>query len=319
MVTLDDRDTATLWRLRRGDADVGTLAETVRCDPSPLQDRLAELADNGLVAAVDGGYRITSDGERVLAASGTGADDDRIDTSPDVEQRIESFALRADREAAVRSAFAVLHYWGDATRGEIIDAVYSEDPAGYETRDEWWGEGVRANEASAGSEDDQRESSGVREYLADLPTVDPPDSPDAPGATWRYEGTPTVAELTDDGRVLLERAVTPFSARFAVERLDLSDDERAAVRAAVDWLVREGESDAEGIADAVFGNYPAGHDSPEKWWASCVEPAFEAIPGVQRADSEEERWRYRQRSIGRTSTDPGAGLPDESLASDEDP
>ncbi|WP_226022022.1 hypothetical protein [Halomicrobium salinisoli] len=300
MVTLDDRDTATLWRLRRGDADVATLAETVRCDPESLRDRLSELADNGLVAAVDGGYRITSDGERVLAASGTGADDDRIDTPPDVEQRIESFDLRADREAAVRSAFAVLHYWGDATRGEIVDAVYSEDPAGYETRDEWWGEGIRG-------------------CLSDLPTVDAPDSPDAPGALWRYGGTPTVAELTDDGRVLLERAVTPFSVRFAVERLDLSDDERAAVRAAVDWLVREGEGDAEEIADAVYSEYSGGYDSPEEWWASCVEPAFEAIPGVKRADGDGERWRYRQRSTGRTSTDPGAGLSDESLASDEEP
>ncbi len=298
MVTLDDRDTATLWRLRRGDADVATLAETVQCDPSYLRDRLPELADNGLVAAVDGGYRITSDGERVLAASGQGTEDDRIDTPPDVERRIESFDLRADREAAVRTAFAVLHYWGDATRGEIVDAVYSEDPAGYETRDEWWAE-------------------GVRDRLSDLPTVDPPDSPDAPGATWRYEGAPTVAELTDDGRVLLEWAVTPFSARFAVERLDLSDEEQAAVRAAVDWLVREGEGDADGIVDAVYSEYPAGYDSPEEWWTECVEPAFEAIPGVQRASGDAERWRYRQRSTGRMSTEPGTDLPDESLAREE--
>lgn len=176
-ITLDEQDEAVLERLRQGDADVEALAESVNADVEYLDDRLPELADNGLVERVDDAYALTDDGARALEATPIGAKDDRIDTPPAVEERIEAFDLRPDREDALRNAFSFLHYWGEASGTEVIDGVYSENPAGFESEREWWTE-------------------CVRDRLAELPTIEAPGSTDG---LWRYEGTPVVEERTDDG------------------------------------------------------------------------------------------------------------------------
>jgi hypothetical protein len=294
-ITLDDRDEAVLERLRKGDTDVETLAESVNADADCLWDRLPELADNGLVERADDAYALTEDGARAVEATPIGAKDDRIDTPPEVEERIEAFDLRPDREEALRNAFSFLHYWGETSGAEVIDGVYSENPAGFESEREWWTE-------------------LVRDRLAELPCVEPPASNHEP---WRYAGTPGVEHRTDDGRVAppgdeFERT----SVRFALERLDLAGDERRAVRRAFDRLLSEGEVTTDELEEA-YSDRPAGYDSVSEWWSDCIRPAFESLPGVESGNADGKRWRYRSADEGPMSSEPGAELPDGPLGPDE--
>ncbi|RDI69787.1 helix-turn-helix domain-containing protein [Halopelagius longus] len=296
-ITLDERDRAVLERLREGEADVESVAESVSASAAHLRERLPELADNGLVERTgDDRYAVTSNGERVVEASPAGTKDNRIDTPPDVEGEIASFDLPPDREEAVRNAFAFLHYWGAASESEIIDDVYSEDPAGFESREEW--------------------AEFVREHLARLPSVEPPSGDEE---QWRFTGTAIVEEPTDDGRnVLGSEDASDSSAKFALERLEMDEDERSAVRAAFGLLVTENEADADGIRDRVYPDHSAGYDSPDDWWDDCVRDAFESLPGVERRDGDEERWQYRQTESGAASSNPGAELPDDISAPSHD-
>lgn len=276
-VTLDDRDRAVLERLLEGAAAVDDLAAAVPADAEHLRERLPELADNGLVDGdPGGGYRLTDDGARVVEAAGTGAQDDRIDTPPAVEGRVRAFDLPPDREAALRGAFAFLHYWGDATAAEIVDAVYSEAPAGFDDAPTWWRE-------------------CVRDRLAVLPGVDPARSP---GEQWRYEGVAIVDAGSRDGRDVAGAAVTEgTSARFALARLDLDPGERRAVRRVFSLLVELGEVSEPEATEQVYPDYDAGYGSPTEWWADGVRPALESLPGVERADGDRERWRYRTADV----------------------
>ena len=272
-ITLDDRDRSVLVRLRDGAADVDSLAESVTADADYLRDRLPELADNGLVEPTgDGSYELTDDGERTVAATGDGSDDDRVDTPPKVEGRILSFDAPPEAQDAVRGAFAFLQYWGEASSAEVIDGVYSEYPAGYADEREWWRE-------------------CVRDRLAELPTVEPPAST---GENWRFEDTPVVDRGTDDGRVAPDADVDGrTSAKFALERLDLTDAERRAARRVFDLLVELESVSATEAKEQVYLEYDAGYGSPDAWWDDCVRPALESLPGVERVDGERERWRYR--------------------------
>lgn len=290
-ITLDDRDREILSRLQQGKADVASLAENVGCDEAYVRDRLPELADNGLVLRVHSDvYTITANGKRTIAASPAGTMDNRIDTPPDVEQTIQSFGLRPDREEAVRNAFAFLHYWGKATEGEIIDAVYSENPAGFPSHQEWWTE-------------------CIRDHLAELPSVRPASST---GREWRYAGTPTVDEHADDGREAPDTDVaSQTSVKYTLEQSDLDEDERDAVRAAFDLLVQEGDASAEEIKKRIYPNHDAGYGSPSEWWADCVAEAFESLPGVEQTNADRDVWEYRQSIEGPASSGPGASVLDE--------
>lgn len=289
-ITLDDHDRAILSRLYQGNADVASLAESVDCDEGYLRERLPELADNGLVLRVHSDvYRITANGKRTIAASPEGTMDNRIDTPPDVERAIESFTLRPDREEAVRNAFAFLHYWGEATEGEIIDAVYSENPAGFESRQEWWAE-------------------GVRDRLADLPFV---QSGSSAGEEWVYVQTPIVEQHTDDGRGVADDDVTSkTSVKFALEQSDLNEDERNAVRAAFDLLVQEGDASADEIKKRVYPDHDAGYESASEWWTDRVRDAFESLPGVEQPNADRGSWEYQQSDEGPMSSGPGAEVPE---------
>ena len=305
-ITLDDRDRAVLERLRESDADAApdALADAADVDAGYLRERLPELADNGLVARTDGdAYELTDDGMRAVEATSVGAKDDRIDTPPAVEERIGSFGLRPDREEALRNAFSFLHYWGEATGSEIVDGVYTENPAGFESEPEWW-------------------TGLVRDRLAELPTVEPPASE---GEPWRYADTPVVEKRTDDGRVAPRTDVSERSSvRFALERLDLGTEERRAVRRAFDRLIAEGTVSASELQEEVYPDHEAGYGSADEWWEACLRPALEALPGVERQEGEEGeregegRWRYRSVETGPMSTAPGAEQPDEPLGPDDE-
>lgn len=272
-VTLDDRDRVVLQRLREGAADVDSLAESVSVDQGYLRDRLPELADNGLVRRASGdGYALTDDGSRVLESTATGERDERVDTPPAVEGRILAFDLPPDREAAVRNAFTFLRYWGEASAGEIVDAGYSESPAGFDDWRAWWTE-------------------CVRDRLAELPSVEPPHSA---GEPWRYDGTPIVERGSADGRDVAGASVTTgTSVKFALERLDLDDEARRAVRRVFDLLVELESVSATEAKEQVYPEYSAGYGSPDAWWDDGVRPALGSLPGVEQVDGEQERWRYR--------------------------
>lgn len=287
-ITLDDRDRAILERLRRDDADVASLAERMPCKPPSLRTRLLEFADNGLVRRDDGVYILTANGKRVLAGSPAGTMDNRIDTPTAVEQRIQSFDLRPDREQAVRNAFAFIHYWGEAVTSEIIDGVYSENPAGFESSEEWW-------------------TDCVRDHLEDLPSVEPPCST---GQPWWYSGTPIVEKVTKDGRIAPGNEVTSqTSVKYALEHAKLTDDQRSAVRSAFEFLAREGEAGAVEIKNQVYPDHDAGYSSASEWWTDCVRDGFNSLPGVERADESRDSWQYHQVDEGPMSSGSGADIP----------
>lgn len=284
-ITLGGRDRTMLERLAEGDADVADLARLVDDDASAVASRLDELADNGLVVEADEDqYRLTGDGERVLAATPAGTQDDRIDTPEAVEQRIESFDLRPDREEAVRNAFSFLRYWGEAFESEIVDAIYPENPAGHDDAGEWWADLVRAR-------------------LGALPDVDAPADPDA--EPWRYGGTPTIAEHTADGRDQLtaETLDEHGGVKETLERLDLSAGEREAVRAAFEFLAARGEASAAAIKDEIYPDHAAGYDSAHEWWVECVRDAFASLPAVDHPEVDRDVWAYRPSTEGSSGGD----------------
>ncbi|HKJ59878.1 MAG TPA: hypothetical protein VKA37_11660, partial [Halobacteriales archaeon] len=92
---LDERDRRVLAMLGTQTRRVDAFADDFDRSPDELADRLHDLADNGLVYDLgDGLYERTESGRRVLVASATGADDERVDTSPAVERALEAFDLR---------------------------------------------------------------------------------------------------------------------------------------------------------------------------------------------------------------------------------
>ncbi|QLG29672.1 hypothetical protein HUG10_18870 (plasmid) [Halorarum halophilum] len=250
------------------------LAAELDVGRADLDARLADLADNGLVTDPgDGRVQRTDSGRRVVATS-AGERDNRIDTSPEIEAVLGMFGLGPDGAEAVRGAFAFLRYWGEATVDELVDAIYSEDPADYGTGDAWW-------------------SDLVRDPLAALPGVVAPVDPDEP---WRYAGPAEVNTPGADGtRRLARPGHQPYgSVKHAIESLELEPSEREAVRAAFGFLRREGEASEADIAAAAYHDHPADYPTPDTWWDECVRDAFAELPGVSRADG--DVWRYRQRT-----------------------
>lgn len=289
-ITLDDRDEAILAHLHQGEADVDSIAESVDCGRDYLRDRLPELADNGLVLRVrDDVYEITANGERTITASPAGELDERIDTPPEVNQRIASFDLRPDKEEAVRNAFGFLQYWGTATEGEIIDAVYSENPVGFDESEEWWDE-------------------CISDLLADLPLVDAAGSDEQ---EWEFTETAMVDQSAIDGRDTAEDdAPTETSARYALERSDIDEDERTAVRAAFDVLVQEGDANAAELKQRIYPDHDAGYESPDAWWSDCVQETLESLPGVEQTNESRGLWEYDESTGDPASADGGPGVRD---------
>lgn len=268
---LEERDKRILALLGTRVRSISSLAASLEVPSEELDERLADLADNGLVYdRGDGRYERTESGRRVLVTS-TGIVDERIDTSPAIERAIDAFTLRPDEADAVRHAFAFLRYWGRVTEEELVDAIYSEATAGRETPEEWW-------------------SDLVSEPLAALPGVERPTEHDR---FWRYTGTPEAGEPLTDGRRILSRTHPVYGdVKHAIESLDLTEAEREAARAAFGYLYRRGDATECDVCEAIYPEYAAGYDSPEAWWDGVVGAAFEALPGVERTS--ERTWRYRR-------------------------
>lgn len=260
--TLDDADRTVLERLADGPR---TAAELDDLDDEPAE-RLDALAESGLVVGSEDGYELTDSGRRVIEAPGDASADDRIDVPDGVEAALERADLAPDRAAALRGAFAFLSYWGEATPYEIRDAVYSEQPAGYDSSKAWW--------------DDL-----VGDRLADLPEIEP-----AGDGAWRYAGRPGVDDPSVDGRHGPGDDAPYGDAKHALESLDLAADERAAVHACFAFLADRGEADGEAVVDTVYDDHPAGYGSREDWWER-VSDALGEIPGIT---NDGGTWRYEE-------------------------
>lgn len=253
------------------DADCALLRRVVDGgDPSSVDvvddpdERLSELADSGLVRRTDDGegYALTPSGRRVLRARGDDPTGDAGDLPAAVEQDVAALDLDPGEREAIRSAVAFLRNWEAATESELVDAVFDEAPAGRDDPGEWWTE-------------------LVRDPLADVPGVAPPDGGDG-DEKWRYEDdeSPEVAEADADGRhVLADDEDRYGSAKHAIEREADDDGEAEALSAAFEALA-EGDATDEDLA-AVLGRFDRDLDD--------VADSLTAIPGVER---EADRWRY---------------------------
>lgn len=268
MVSLDTTDEEILTTvLRDGPLSVADLSSEVQVERSEIRERLTCLQDDGLVTGEsERTVSLTVHGRRVLDAPGTGAVDDRIDTSPAVERELESFDLPPDEEDAVRSAYAFLEYWGDATESELKDAIYAEHPAGYESVDAWW-------------------EDCIRDRLASLPSISSPDD----GRLWRYTGEPEMEHIRDGRHVAGPTAVG--SVRHGIEHVADTEAERAAVRAAFEVVFERGTVSVTDLVDAVYSAHPAGYDTTERWWEDCIRSALATLPHVH-TDSTGETVRY---------------------------
>lgn len=279
---LEDSDKRALALLGTQPRPIAELAAHLGVSPEMLDDRFAELAAKGLVYDLgDSRYRRTESGRRVLMTSRPEFADERIDTSPEIERTIGDFGLPPEAADAVRRAFAFLRYWGWAVEEEIIDAIYSEAPAGYESSEAWWDE-------------------LVREPLAALPDIEVGTDADDP---WRYTGTPEAGEPLADGRRVLSKTHPVYGdVKHTLESLDLTESEREAVRAAFRFLYRRGELSEREVLETIYPEYPAGYPSPQRWWDGIVRRAFDSFPNVERIG--EHTWRYRAYRA-KPSTEPG--------------
>ncbi|MFC7232030.1 hypothetical protein ACFQMM_12640 [Saliphagus sp. GCM10025308] len=269
--TLDDRDRTVLEALEDGPAGIEALSERFDTGPDEIADSLEHLADNALVSRGDDGYELTDNGRRVLEATPVGARDYRIDTPDEVERALESRDLRPDEASAVRAAFSFLRYWGEATAAEVIDATYSEVPAGYESTEGWWSE-------------------CVRDHLGALPTVARSGDEDL-GERWRYEETPVIDRPENgDGRDVPDPPSVRHSigsARHALENLEPSPAERATARAAFVVLAERRRATVDDLLEAIEDAHSTEDESSDGPTEALSSLLLE-IPGVSRVDEPED-------------------------------
>jgi DNA-binding Lrp family transcriptional regulator len=266
--TISDDDETILEYLVDGPAERADVADGVGKGDDETAERLDGLVEAGLVREVEDVYEITDSGERLLAAPGDSTADSRVDTPPAVDETIDEMDLAPDHAEAVEETFAFLRYWGEATGAEVIDAVYSENPLDYADAESWWDE-------------------AIRDVLAALPDVDPPDETD--DDVWRYDGTP--GREDGDGRRPFDvpEAETYGSVKHALEAQDVNDRQRAAVTAAFELLQSNGSATDEELRTHAHDTVDV-EASAGTWWRDAVEPVLEAFPGVER--TEDSRWRY---------------------------
>lgn len=271
--TLTEWDRQLLRGLSTGPQTPRELAESVDHDPEPLADRLDVLAESGVVRQTDRTYELTDSGRRVLAAPGDGSADERIDIPVAVERELGSRDVDEPCTAAVRAAYAFLQYWGEATESELRDAVFSERPAGYDDRHQWWDDCVEP-------------------IFGQLPAVQPPEEVDSPAARWHYERPPGVDDATDGRAVLGSTESQPFgNARQAIEAQADSVDHRTAVRHTFGHLETHGYAAAGMLAELIAEVTDA--DSRES--QAAVREMLAAVPSVVEVDG---GWRY-QHATGR--------------------
>lgn len=266
---LTEADRRLLATLGDEPRDLHALADAVETSPTVLDERLDALADNGLVVRDGECYRRTESGRRLVRTAG-GRMDEAVDTDPAVERAIATLDRDPEVADAVRAAYSFLRYWGEATDDELVDAIYPEWPAGVDDPDAWW--------------------TTVEEALASIPDVEPPAT-DAVPETWRYAGTPEVTTPEADGFLPSARRGhhTYGSVRHALESLDLSADDREAVRIAFGELRRNGTASERGLVDTVLAEQSVDDDAKARL-RDLLHRAFSSFPGVDSVG--EGRWRY---------------------------
>ncbi|THE65675.1 hypothetical protein D8Y22_05720 [Salinadaptatus halalkaliphilus] len=283
--TLDDLGRKILERAASRGVSPADLAAALEAPREAIDERLVQLVDNALLQSVDdsdigdsdvadGEFELTRNGHRVLHATPIGRYDDRIDTPARVEDALESFELRADEDAAVRSVVSALRYWGEATTAELIDKSYTEVPAGYDSADRWWEDLVR----------DRLEVLPDVELLSTGPVAE----------SWRYDGEAALEQSDRDGREVPDPGgeSSVGSVRHALETADLTEAERTAARVAFATLVEHEVATETMLADAVFEDHPAGYDSREAWTA-WLAGTFDDAPGIDRLETDQgPGWRY---------------------------
>lgn len=278
--SLTETDLAMLAELYRDPTDAGVLVQDVDISSDQLSERLAFLAENGLIQKTDGIYKLTASGSRVLRAPGDESADNSIDAPRSVLWSLQSRGLRADRLDAVLATFAFLRYWGKATAAELKDGIFSEVPLEYETDERWWTE-------------------FVRDHLAAVPTIEPPDTENG---FWRFTGTPGIADLNEDGwKVVFGRGADApgryASATEAMVDMDLADDERLVVAAGLRALQYEREADIESLRTAAMTVRDRNKNVDEGARDGLL-AVLVRLPGVVRS---EDRLRYTLTSDGYVS------------------
>ncbi|SFS96988.1 hypothetical protein [Halostagnicola kamekurae] len=96
-------------------------------------------------------------------------------------------------------------------------------------------------------------------------------------------------ELTDNGRRLLratptgeyvDRTDIPPPVERAIASFSLPPDEEQAVRTAFSFLAYWGDATTAELVDGCYSESPAGYETPEEWWAHCIEDRLEGVPLV---------------------------------------
>lgn len=96
-------------------------------------------------------------------------------------------------------------------------------------------------------------------------------------------------ELTDNGRRLLratptgeyvDRTDIPPPVERAVASFSLPPDEEQAVRTTFSFLAYWGDATTAELVDGCYSESPAGYETPEDWWAHCIENRLESVPLV---------------------------------------
>lgn len=96
-------------------------------------------------------------------------------------------------------------------------------------------------------------------------------------------------ELTDNGRRLLratptgeyvDRTDIPPPVERAIASFSLPPDEEQAVRTAFSFLAYWGDATTAELVDGCYSESPAGYETPEEWWAHCIENRLEDLPLV---------------------------------------
>lgn len=269
---ITEEDRTILRSVDAGHDDATAIADEVGSDRATVRERLDVMVENGLLCETSGSFELIDSGRRLLQAPGDGSADDRIDVPESVERELAALDLTEDEVAAVRGSVSFLQYWGEATESEIRDAIFSEWPAGYDSRDAWW-------------------TDCVESALGNLSRIERPADADS---TWRFDGSPGIQDGTLDGRIASggDTEDAHFgSAKHTIEGFPLSDEERRSVAAAFGLLERRGDAAESDLTDAFETTSPSEYGSIDEWLEACLRPAFESIPGVDRdADG---RWTYR--------------------------
>lgn len=275
-LTIRSSDLLILENIDKFGGAAHSLPESLALSESEIRQRLSKFVDNGIIRVVGADtFELTASGHRLLDISQNRRQSSEIDIPTPVETVITGFELRPYEAEAIRRSYAFLRFWRSATTDEIIDGIYSEYPAGYQSSDEWW-------------------SNLVRDQLGVVPDVVPPTLGDT---QWKYTGDFTGDEPDVDGRVHQLKSGRYSSVKQALERNSLNNDERSAIKATLTFLQNRGVATEQEIRTAVFTEYPAGYDNASVWWTNLVRDILAGLACIESLSStaaDNQIWRYHR-------------------------